>query len=63
MMAPVPAAAFGIKAENQAWVDRRCVSQALATFKLPVLISGAAASIPKLYILADAWDPSPFCYG
>jgi pimeloyl-ACP methyl ester carboxylesterase len=62
MMSPVPAAAFGIKSENHAWVDRQCVSQALATFKLPVLITGAAASIPKLYILADAWDPSPFRY-
>jgi pimeloyl-ACP methyl ester carboxylesterase len=60
MMAPVPAAAFGIKAENQAWVDKNCNAQALATFKLPVLITGAAANTPKLFILADAWDPSPF---
>jgi pimeloyl-ACP methyl ester carboxylesterase len=62
MMAPVPAAAFGIKPENHAWVDRRCVPQALATFELPVLITGAASAVPKLYILADAWDPSPFRY-
>jgi pimeloyl-ACP methyl ester carboxylesterase len=60
MMAPVPAAAFGIKPENHAWIDRQCVPQALATFRLPVLLTGAAASVPKLYILADAWDPSPF---
>jgi pimeloyl-ACP methyl ester carboxylesterase len=62
MMAPVPAAAFGIKPENHAWVDRRCVPQALATFKLPVLLTGAANHVPKLYILADGWDPSPFRY-
>jgi pimeloyl-ACP methyl ester carboxylesterase len=62
MMAPVPAAAFGIKPENHAWVDRRCVPQALATFKLPVLLTGAAANTPKLFILADGWDPSPFRY-
>jgi pimeloyl-ACP methyl ester carboxylesterase len=62
MMAPVPAAAFGIKPENHAWVDRRCVPQALATFKLPVLLTDAANHVPKLYILADGWDPSPFRY-
>jgi pimeloyl-ACP methyl ester carboxylesterase len=62
MMSPVPAAAFGIKAENQAWVDSQCNPQALATFKLPVLISGAAEKVPKLFILADSWDPSPFRY-
>ena len=51
---------FGIKAENRAWVDRRCVAQSLATFEMPVLISGKADTLPKLYILADGWDPSPF---
>jgi pimeloyl-ACP methyl ester carboxylesterase len=60
MMQPVPAAAFGIKPENHEWVNRRCVPQSLATFKVPVLLTGAAANKPKLFILADAWDPSPF---
>jgi pimeloyl-ACP methyl ester carboxylesterase len=60
-MAPIPAEAFNVKAEHQAWVNRRCVPQALATFHLPVLLTGAGAAIQqRTYILADAWDPSPF---
>ncbi len=63
LMAPIPAEMFGIKAENRAWVDRRCVAQALATFHLPLLLSGAQDAVKqRLYILADAWDPSPFRY-
>lgn len=61
LMAPIPAEAFGIRAENRAWVDRRCVGQPLATFTLPLLLTGAGAAVPqRLYILADGWDPSPF---
>lgn len=61
LMAPIPAEAFGIKAENRAWVDRRCVGQPLATFEMPLLLKGAGAAVPqRLYILADGWDPSPF---
>jgi pimeloyl-ACP methyl ester carboxylesterase len=60
-MAPIPAAGFNIRPENQAWVDRRCVPQPLATFTTPVLLTGAHAKVKtKLYILADNWDPSPF---
>jgi pimeloyl-ACP methyl ester carboxylesterase len=62
MMAPIPAAMFGIKAENQEWINRRCNPQALATFELPLQITGKGAKIPKHYVLADAWDPSPFRY-
>ena len=61
MMQPIPAAVFQIAAANRAWVDRRCVPQALATFDMPALLTGAGATVAKrLYILADAWDPSPF---
>jgi pimeloyl-ACP methyl ester carboxylesterase len=60
MMDPIPAEVFGIKAENRPWVDRRCVKQSLATFEMPLLIGGHAAHLPKTYILADSWDPSPF---
>lgn len=60
LMAPIPAEAFGIKAENRPWVDRRCVPQALGTFTLPALLSGGAAARDRTYILADGWDPSPF---
>lgn len=64
MMNPVPAAVFGIAEKNQAWVDRRCTPQPLATFELPVLLKGDGTGIEqikrKLYILADKWEPSPF---
>jgi len=60
MTSPIPAALFGVKPENQAWVDRRCHPQSLATFEMPLLLGGAASRLHKLYILADAWDPSPF---
>ena len=59
--APIPAEAFNVKASNRAWVDRRCVPQALATFEVPLLLTGAGAAVKeRLYILADGWDPSPF---
>lgn len=60
LMAPIPAEMFGIREENRAWVDRRCVPQALGTFTLPALLTGGAAVKDRTYILADAWDPSPF---
>jgi pimeloyl-ACP methyl ester carboxylesterase len=62
MMAPIPAEMFGIKAENRAWVERRCVPQALATFEMPLLLSGGGNDTVKerVYVLADGWDPSPF---
>lgn len=60
-MAPIPAEMFNISPENRAWVDRRCVPQALATFEMPLLLTGAGAAVEeRLYILADGWDPSPF---
>jgi pimeloyl-ACP methyl ester carboxylesterase len=61
LTAPIPAEMFNIAEKNRPWVDRRCVPQALATFEMPVLLSGKADAIEKrLYILADGWDPSPF---
>jgi pimeloyl-ACP methyl ester carboxylesterase len=62
MMAPIPAEMFGIKVENRAWVERRCVPQALATFEMPLLLSGGGNDTVsrRLYVLADGWDPSPF---
>ncbi len=61
LMQPIPAEAFGISAANRAWVDRRCVPQALATFEMPLLLTGKHAQVPqRVYILADGWDPSPF---
>ena len=61
MTQPIPAEMFQIAAANRAWVDRRCVPQALATLDMPALLTGDAAKVAKrLFILADAWDPSPF---
>lgn len=63
LMQPTSVEAFGVKEEHQAWIERRCVPQSLATFEMPVLLSGAAQSIDKrVYIVADGWDPSPFRY-
>jgi pimeloyl-ACP methyl ester carboxylesterase len=63
LMAPQPAEGFKVVADKRAWVDRRCVSQALATFETPVLLTGAASSIrERVFILAEGWDPSPFRY-
>ena len=61
MMLPIPAEVFGILPENCERVDRLCVPQALATFEMPVLLTGDASGIARrVYILADDWDPSPF---
>jgi hypothetical protein len=58
---PIPAEMFNVAAANRAWVDRRCVPQALATFEMPLLLTGEHAKVTqRLYILADGWDPSPF---
>ena len=63
LMQPIPAEVFNVVADKRDWVNRRCVPQALATFEMPLLLTGAHASVKKrMYILADAWDPSPFRY-
>jgi pimeloyl-ACP methyl ester carboxylesterase len=60
---PIPAEVFNVSAEKREWVNRRCVPQALATFEMPLLLTGAVAAVKKrMYILADGWDPSPFRY-
>jgi pimeloyl-ACP methyl ester carboxylesterase len=61
LMQPIPAEVFNVKAENRVWVDRRCTTQALATFEMPALLTGAHTQVrQRTYILADGWDPSPF---
>jgi hypothetical protein len=60
-MQPIPAAMFGIAEKNQAWVDRRCVPQALATSDRPILLAGDHALVmQRVYLRADAWEPTPF---
>ena len=63
LMQPIPAEVFNVQQANRARVDRLCRPQALATFEMPLLLTGAADTIAsRLYILADSWDPSPFRY-
>jgi pimeloyl-ACP methyl ester carboxylesterase len=61
LMQPIPAEMFNVSEAHRAWVNRRCVPQALATFEMPLLLAGGGEAVKKrLYILADGWDPSPF---
>jgi len=63
LMQPIPAEVFNVSADKRDWVNRRCVPQALATFEMPLLLTGAASAVKKrMFILADGWDPSPFRY-
>jgi pimeloyl-ACP methyl ester carboxylesterase len=63
LMQPIPAEVFNVVADKRDWVNRRCVPQALATFEVPLLLTGAGAAVKKrIFILADGWDPSPFRY-
>jgi pimeloyl-ACP methyl ester carboxylesterase len=58
---PISAEMFNIAPANRDWVNRRCVPQALATFEMPVLLTGKIDSIKRrVFILADGWNPSPF---
>ncbi|MDP6706423.1 MAG: alpha/beta fold hydrolase [Alphaproteobacteria bacterium] len=61
-LSPVPAANFGVEAPtDRDWVDRRCTPQPWATFTAPIRLSGAGARIAKrTFVLAAAYDPSPF---
>jgi pimeloyl-ACP methyl ester carboxylesterase len=63
MMHPLTAEMLNVSPVNREWVNRRCVPQALATFEMPVLLSGKIENVKqRVYILADGWDPSPFRY-
>jgi pimeloyl-ACP methyl ester carboxylesterase len=63
MTHPLTAEILHVSPANREWVNRRCVPQALATFEMPVLLSGEIENVKRrIYILADGWDPSPFRY-
>ena len=63
MTHPLTAEMLHVSPVNREWVNRRCVPQALATFEMPVLLSGKIKNVKqRVYILADGWDPSPFRY-
>ena len=60
LIPPIPGAMFGQTAATTAWMERQCNAQSLATFTWPALIGEAIRSIPRHYILAGNWQPSPF---
>ena len=60
LIPPIPGEMFGQTPTTAARMARHCNPQSLATFTLPALLSGAAAAIPKHYVLAGTWQPSPF---
>jgi pimeloyl-ACP methyl ester carboxylesterase len=58
---PIPAEAFAVNAADAAWVDRQCTMQPLATFQQPLSLRNKSdPAIPTLFILASAWNDSPF---
>jgi pimeloyl-ACP methyl ester carboxylesterase len=63
MVQPLAAEMLHVSPANCEWVNRRCVPQALATFEMPVLLSGKLENVKRrIYILADGWESSPFRY-
>ena len=38
---------FNVSTENREWVNRRCVPQALATFEMPVILSGKIENVKR----------------
>ncbi len=59
MIPPIPGSVFGANAQTDAWMQRRCNAQALATFTMPLMLHHPI-SLPRAYILADGWQPTPF---
>ncbi len=60
LIPPIPGALFGQTPATTEWMERQCNPQSLATFQWPVLLKGAADALPRSYIVADDWQPSPF---
>ena len=55
---PIPAEMFNVSTENREWVNRRCVPQALATFEMPILLSGKIENVKRrLYFWPTAGTP------
>jgi hypothetical protein len=58
---PIPADFFNVNAADQAWVDRQCTPQSLATFQQPVRLTGRVGAIDNVsFIRASGWEGSPF---
>lgn len=59
---PTPARDWGVTdAAEAAWLDRHSVDHPLATMTQPIRLTGAHKQVGRrIYILAAAYDPSPF---
>ncbi|MDB5411135.1 MAG: hypothetical protein JWL84_6047 [Rhodospirillales bacterium] len=61
LVLPIPAAAFGVNAEDAAWVDRTCVPQTLLTFTQAVRLTGKEKAVRhRTYIFANGYDMHTF---
>jgi len=47
MVTPFHTEMFNVTPERRDWVNRRCVPQSLATFEMPILLSGGADAIKR----------------
>jgi len=53
---PISAAAFGVNAADQDWVDRQCTPHSLACFEQPVKLTGRIGTVKRIdYIFASGW--------
>lgn len=58
---PIPAAAFGVNANDAAWADAQCTMHPLACFQQPLRLSGKIEAVKDVtYILATSYNDSPF---
>ncbi|WPB55683.1 alpha/beta hydrolase [Xylophilus sp. GOD-11R] len=60
LVPPMPAAGCHASAEYRDWIDDRCVPQSVATFEMPIILSGRSQLRPKAYFLAENWPDNPF---
>lgn len=57
-IAPTPAEAFAVNAQDQAWVDRQCVYHPLKTFEQPIRLEDKWKQVRRhIYIYATGWSP------
>jgi hypothetical protein len=54
MTYPLTAEMLHVSPANREWVDRRCVPQALATFEMPILLSGKIENVKHRLYISDS---------
>lgn len=60
MMAPIPGAMFGMPEKETARMAKLCRPQSFATFTSPAFLGGNGDKVPRTFIVAKDWAPSPF---